>query len=329
MDCFQSSGVLSQTKELPWKSCEKVQGYTYCQTYYFVLWQSHQSFLSMSDYEESNLYFIHDVICGIQELQLAIKKFMETKFSSGVERQETTTCFCYENKNDFSIFDSTTDEHLGETTAGIRFFCEEFAKYKPTLKVIYEYLFEDGMFIVAINEAQRYRLFDLEYVFTKLIAPLEFTTRGINCGPALVAQMKHTMILRPHERDALKVLFMSNKSKGKGKCQPQDKNPETEFNNASKNAFKLGTVQTILSRSATIQEKHESHKNLQIEQGTKWKAYKNKANKSSIPTELSGFALVGEKHLKSSACIVLIIHRMPTNMKFVALLMQLSKLIKI
>ena len=243
-----------------------------------------ESFLSMSDYEESNLYFIHDVICGIQELQLAIKKFMGTKFSSGVERQETTACFCYENKNDFSIFDSTTDEHLGETTTGIRFFCEELAKYEPTLKVIYEYLFEDG--IVAINEAQRYGLFDLEYVFTKLIAPIEFTTRGINYGPALVAQMKHTMILRPHERDALKVLFVSNKSKEKEKCQPQDKNLETEFNNASKNAFKLATVQTILSRSATIQEKHESHKNLQIEIGRKRKAYKNKAKQILNPNRV-------------------------------------------
>ena len=62
----------------------------------------------------------------------------------------------------------------------------------------------------------------------------------------------------------------------------QDKNLETEFNNA----FKLGTVQTILCRSATIQEKHESHKNLQIEIETKRKAYKNKAKQIFNPNRV-------------------------------------------
>ena len=117
----------------------------------------------MKDSDSFNQFYYHDVVAGITELLLAYLK--------------------HRSKDENSFHESNAME--GVDIANVWEFCKEFGKYQPELKVIVSYLFEEGLSVLGLVEAQKYGDFDLDMSFIKLILPLQFTARAINYGPAL------------------------------------------------------------------------------------------------------------------------------------------------
>ena len=191
-----------------------------------------QYLLSMKDF---------DVVAGITELLLAYLK--------------------YENEdNDYEAISINNAE-----IEKVQEFCKKLAKYQPELNIIANYLFEEGLSVLGLLEAQKHGDFDLDMLFTKIIIPLKFTARGVNYGPALCHHIRDMELLRPFEETAIKTLWVSNKSSEPGHCRPQDQNLEASFNNSTKNCFKLGTVQNVLNKASMIQEREQCHSNLKEE----------------------------------------------------------------
>ena len=197
----------------------------------------------MKDFDTSNQFYYHDVIAGITELLLAYLK--------------------HRSKDENSFHESNAVEDVDITK--VWEFCKEYGKYQPELKVIDSYLFEEGLSVLGLLEAQKYGDFDLDMLFTKLILPLQFTVRGISYGPALCYHIRDMNLIRPFEETAVRSLWVSNKSNEPGHCRPQDQNLEVLFNNSAKNCFKLGTVQNVLNRASMIQERELCHGNLKQE----------------------------------------------------------------
>ena len=137
--------------------------------------------------------------------------------------------------------------------------------FHPALKIVSDYLFTEGLSVLGLLEAQKFGEFDLDMAFTKLITPLQFTTRGINYGPALVYHIQDMKHLRPFEETAIRTLWVSNKSDEPCHCRPQDQNLVALFNNSAKNCFKVGTVQNMLNKASMIQEREKCHRNLKLE----------------------------------------------------------------
>ena len=203
-----------------------------------------QYLLSMKDFVSSNEFYYHDILAGLTELFLAFLAFaneiQEGSFPEG------TTLNCID-------------------LSGVKEFCETMSKFHPALKLVSDYLFTEGMSVLGLLEAQKFGDFDLDMAFTKVITPLQFTTRGINYGPALTYHIRDMKQLRPFEEIAIRSLWVSNKSDEPGHCRPQDQNLEALFNNSAKNCFKLGTVQNVLNKASMIQEREKCHRNLKIE----------------------------------------------------------------
>ena len=200
-----------------------------------------QLLLSMKDFDTSNQFFYHDVLAGLTELALAYIHHSNEDLPT-----ESASLKCID-------------------IASIREFCDKFVQFHPGLKVITDYLFTEGISVLGFLDAQKFGDFELDMLFTKLVAPLQFTTRGINYGPVLVYHIRDMEQLRPFERTAVRNLWVSNKSDEPGHCRPQDQNLEALFNNSAKNCFKLGNVQNVLNKASMIQEREKSHRNLQTE----------------------------------------------------------------
>ena len=203
-----------------------------------------QYLLSMKDFVAANQFYYHDILAGLTEL-----------FSAFI---------CYANEIE--------DEYLSGCTAlsdikidTVMKFCDKFSEFHPSLNLISNYLFYEGMAVLGLLEAQKFGDFNLDMVFTKLIIPLQFTTRGVNYGPALTYHIRDMEQLRNSEKMAIKTLWVSNKSDKPGHCRPQDQNLEALFNNSAKNCFKLGTVQNVLNKASMIQEREKCHQNLKQE----------------------------------------------------------------
>eukprot|EP00112_Aurelia_sp_Birch-Aquarium-sp1_P005482 Seg1622.9 transcript_id=Seg1622.9/GoldUCD/mRNA.D3Y31 product="hypothetical protein" protein_id=Seg1622.9/GoldUCD/D3Y31 len=203
-----------------------------------------QYLLSMKDFVSSNEFYYHDILAGLTELFLAYLAFANEIREGSVPESTTLNCI---------------------NLSGVKEFCETMSKFHPALKLVSDYLFTEGIAVLGLLEAQKFGDFDLDMAFTKVITPLQFTTRGINYGPALTYHIRDMKQLRPFEESAIRSLWVSNKSDEPGHCRPQDQNLEALFNNSAKNCFKLGTVQNVLNKASMIQEREKCHRNLKIE----------------------------------------------------------------
>ena len=202
-----------------------------------------QYLLKMKDFDACNQFYYHDIFAGIIELLLAYNRHI-----SYLEPE------------------SETSSDLMETNiSDVRLFCLRHAKEQPALKLVVDYLLSDGLAVLGLLEAQKFSDFDLDQLFTKVIAPLQFTTRGTNYGPALVNHLLDMASARPHTKHTIRKLWVANKSTEPGHGRPQDQNLEALFNNSAKNCFKLGTVQNVLNKASMIQEREICHRNLQEE----------------------------------------------------------------
>ena len=156
--------------------------------------------------------------------------------------------------------ESETSSALFETNlSDVRLLCLKYAKKQPALKLVVDYLLSDGLAVLGLLGAQKFGNFDLDQLFTKIIAPLQFTTRGTNYGPALVNHLQDMASARPHTKQTIRNLWVANKSAEPGHGRPQDQNLEALFNNSAKDCFKLG------NKASMIQEREVCHRNLQEE----------------------------------------------------------------
>ena len=204
-----------------------------------------QFLLSMKDFDSSNQFFYHDVMAGLTELIIAFLKY----HSRETQDSQVPEALTIQDVDILKVWD----------------FCKSKSKYQPALSLVANYLFEEGLSALGLLEAQKFGDFDPDMLFTKLIVPLQFTTRGINYGPALCYHIRDMHSLRPHEESAIRNLWISNKSSTPGHCRPQDQSLEAQFNNSAKNCFKLGTVENVLNKASMIQERESCHKNLKDE----------------------------------------------------------------
>ena len=143
-------------------------------------------------------------------------------------------------------------------------FCDGTSRHNPSLKLVSDFLFYEGLTVLGLLEAQKYGDSNKDMLFTKILALLQFTIRGINYGPALVYHLEMAQ-LRPVEHEAIQNLWVVNKCSSPGHFRPQDQNLEAMFNNSTKNCFKPGTVQNVLNKSSLIQESERCNKNLKDE----------------------------------------------------------------
>ena len=124
-------------------------------------WPKVKYLLSMKDFDTSNEFFYHDIISGLTELSIAYLQ--------------------YENKS--------PNTHISLQSIDARDliqFCDEHSAYNPSLKIVSDYLHYDGLTVLGLLEAQKFGDFNLDMLFTKILDALQFTTRGIKYGPALV-----------------------------------------------------------------------------------------------------------------------------------------------
>eukprot|EP00112_Aurelia_sp_Birch-Aquarium-sp1_P026730 Seg9689.1 transcript_id=Seg9689.1/GoldUCD/mRNA.D3Y31 product="hypothetical protein" protein_id=Seg9689.1/GoldUCD/D3Y31 len=198
----------------------------------------------MKDFVAANQFYYHDILAGLTEL-----------FSAFI---------CYENEIEEDYLSSCTA--LSDINIDtVMKFCDKFSEFHQSLKLISNYLLYEGMAVLGLLEAQKFGDFNLDTVFKKLTIPLQFTTQGINYGPALTYHIRDMEQLQNSEKMAIKTFWVSNKSDEPGHCRPQDQNLEALFNNSVKNCFKLGTVQNVLNKASIIQEREKCHQNFKQE----------------------------------------------------------------
>ena len=166
----------------------------------------------MKDFDTSNEFFYHDTISGLTELSIAYLQYKK----------------------------NSPDTHISLQSIDARDliqFCDEQSANNPSLKIVSDYLLYDGRTVLGLFEAQKFGDFNLDMLFTKIIVALQFTTRGINYGPALVYHPLEMAQLRHVEHQAVENLWIVNKCSSPGHCKPQDQNLEAMFNNSAKNCL--------------------------------------------------------------------------------------------
>eukprot|EP00112_Aurelia_sp_Birch-Aquarium-sp1_P022304 Seg625.3 transcript_id=Seg625.3/GoldUCD/mRNA.D3Y31 product="hypothetical protein" protein_id=Seg625.3/GoldUCD/D3Y31 len=206
--------------------------------------QKVQYLLKMKDFETCNEFYYHDVVAGLIELVRVYKQY-----ANGLQ----------DDINDGDQGNRLDGFSESPNLDSLQRFCLSHANKQPALKLLSGYLLSDGLAVIGLLEAQKFGEFDLDQTFTKLITPLQFTTRGVYYGPALVNHLKDMYLARPHTKVTINDLWVSNKSDYPGHCRPQDQNLEALFNNSAKNCFKLGTVQNVVNKASLIQERETCH----------------------------------------------------------------------
>ena len=91
--------------------------------------------------------------------------------------------------------------------------------------------------MMDLLKAQKFADFNLDMQFTKILAALQFTTRGINYDPALKYHLLELAQLSPVEHEAVENLWVVKKCLSPGHSRPKDQNLEAMFNNSAKNCF--------------------------------------------------------------------------------------------
>ena len=135
-----------------------------------------QKFIKFDDFISSNDFFLTDVLAGISELLLVCSKV--------TSKESDTITF--------------TDLHS---------FCESYEDHHPEMKLIKQYLLRYGTCLIGLLEAQKFGNYDLNLAMTKMLCPLNFTTRATHYAPDTVGHIHNMEILSASEKEIGRFLF--------------------------------------------------------------------------------------------------------------------------
>ena len=192
-----------------------------------------QKFIKLDDFGSSNDFFLTDVLAGISELLLVCSK---------ASKESDTITF--------------TDLHS---------FYESYEDHHPEMKLIKQYFLRNGPCLIGLLEAQKFGNYDLNLATTKMLCPLNFTTRATHYAPDTVGHIRNMENLSASEKEIGRFLFTFNRRKDPGHRIAQDQALEANFNRDNKNDLRIGTAKNVIKRAALCQRRQESHKLLHSE----------------------------------------------------------------
>ena len=119
-----------------------------------------EKFLRMDDFDLTNDFFYYDLIAGLTELFIAVKRYLKKQ-----------------SEHEYESLD-VPQEQDPLTFASLKDICTKIANKNPTLKIVLKYLLEDNLSTAGFLESQNFGNFSLNQSIQKLTAPLNFTTNA-------------------------------------------------------------------------------------------------------------------------------------------------------